>query len=94
MITLEKIPLPNPAIVSKIMEDEAVLVHPQRGKVKVLNGVGAFIWQSLDGRKNAAELAADVTARYEVTRGKAEQDTLKFLESLLARELISVAEPE
>ena len=92
MIKKDHIPLPNPAVASQVMEDEAVLVHPHQGKVKVLNGVGAFIWKSLDGRRTAEDIAALITARYEVSPTEAEHDTLRFLESLLARELISIFE--
>lgn len=94
MITLEHIPVPNPAVASQLMEGEAVLVHPLQGKVKVLNDVGAFIWKSLDGHASAADIAAAVTSAYAVSRETAECDTLRFLESLLAREFISVVEAE
>ena len=90
MITLEHIPVPNPAVASQLMDGEAVLVHPMQGKVKVLNDVGAFIWKSLDGCTSAAGIASAVTAAYAVSRETAEQDTLHFLESLLARQLISI----
>lgn len=94
MITLDHIPVPNPTVASQLMDGEAVLVHPQQGKVKVLNEVGAFIWKSLDGHTSAADIAAAVTAAYTVSSETAEGDTLRFLESLLAREFISVVEVE
>lgn len=90
MITLKSIPLPDAAIVSRHMEDEAVLVHPQRGKVKVLNQVGAEIWKQLDGAASIEEIVDHLVQRYPVERKILEADALHFISELFARELISL----
>jgi hypothetical protein len=90
MITNLSIPAPHPEVVGRILQDEAVLVHPQRGTVKVLNEVGAFIWSALDGKRAAGALAELVFERFDVARAQAEADTLEFLEALLTRGLITV----
>lgn len=90
MITLDKIPRRNPAVASQVMDGEAVLVHPQKGKVKVLNAVGAQIWQALDGRRPVSEVAAAICKAYGIPTAQAETDTLAFLESLLSHELIAI----
>ncbi len=92
MITLDSIPTPNPQVVGRYLDGEAVLVHPVRGKVKVLNEVGAAIWAALDGVSSAREIAGQVRSRYEVGKDTAEGDTLAFLQSLLDRDLISLRE--
>ena len=92
MISLDSVPIPNPQVVDRLLEGEAVLVHPTRGKVKVLNEVGAAIWSSLDGVASAREIAAQICSRYAVERETAEQDTLAFLESLQERDLIGLKE--
>ena len=92
MITLNSIPIPNPEVVDRVMDNEAVLVHPARGKVKVLNEVGAVIWTAIDGSRSAREIAEAVFEQYSVEIGEAEKDTLAFLNTLLAKELIFKAE--
>ena len=44
------IPQPNPEAIGRIVDREAVIVLPQKGKVKVLNEVGAAIWDLIDGQ--------------------------------------------
>ena len=87
-----QIPRAHPEIVSRILENEAVLVHPQRGKVKVLNEVGARIWTLIDGARTAGEIAARIAKDYPVPPAQAEIDTLDFLGTLHRRGLISLVE--
>lgn len=94
MITLETILLPQAIVASRVLDGEAVLVHPLHGKVKVLNEVGAFIWQALDGRSSAARIAAAVCTRFDVDVRTAETDVLRFLESLRERDLVVFADPQ
>ena len=89
-MNLNQVPQQNPAVASQMMEGEAVLVHPQQGKVKVLNAVGARIWSLLDGQRSAGDIANAVSDLYSIPRDRAAQDTLSFLESLLTREFIFV----
>ena len=42
----DKIPRPDPNIIWRIVDDGAVLVSPQIGKVRVLNEVGTAIWMA------------------------------------------------
>ena len=89
MITLENIPRPNPEVASQILDGEAVLVHPKKGKVKVLNAVGAEIWQAIDGKLSIAEIAHAISSDYGLAQEIAEKDTINFLNSLLSNELIT-----
>ena len=66
LITLGSIPQQAPNVVSRQIEDEAVLVHPVQGKVRVLNAVGARVWELADGQHTVAEIAQMITAEYEV----------------------------
>jgi hypothetical protein len=92
---LDSFPLPDPMVVGRIVpsdrpgETEAVLVIPARGKVKVLNDVGARIWQMVDGRHSVRDISAKICEEYEVGQAEAEQDTLDFLNDLAEREIIS-----
>jgi hypothetical protein len=89
MITLDMIPSPNPAVVSRVIKDEAVLVLPARGQVKVLNEVGARIWSLVDGKRTVGNIIATIEAEYAVCAEVALSDTSFFLGQLANREIIS-----
>jgi len=88
MIDLDTIPQPNPDIVCKIVEHEAVLVLPEIGKVKVLNDVGAVIWQLVDGSRTLQEIAVILYETFDVNLEKAETDTINFITELSDRQLV------
>jgi hypothetical protein len=92
MLNLDSRPTPNAAVQGRQLENEAVLVLPDKGEVKVLNEVGARIWQLVDGRRSVREIAAAVCAEYPVTQPVAEADTLEFVAQLAAKGLIRLYE--
>ncbi len=73
------------------MDGELVLVHPGQGKVRVLNAVGARLWELADGERTVADLAQVVAAEYEVDPARAHADTVAFCADLLGRGLLSLA---
>ena len=89
MLTLESKPKPNPAVQGRQLENEAVLVLPDKGEVKVLNEVGARLWALTDGRHTVREMAATVCAEYQVEPSVAEADTLEFVSQLAVKGLIT-----
>jgi hypothetical protein len=89
MFTLENIPVANPQIVDRILVDEAVLVLPEAGQVKVLNQVGARIWQLIDGQASGTEIAARIHQEFEVELLQCQQDTLIFLQELYTKGMIT-----
>ncbi len=82
---LNAIPARTPGVISRRMDGEAVLVDPVRGKVRVLNAVGAAIWELTDGERNLAGLAQAVAAEYDVPLARAEADVSAFCADLVAR---------
>ncbi len=85
---LNSVPVPNKTIVYQIVNEEAVLVLPGEGKVKVLNKVGAFIWQQVDSQKTVREIIDLVVNDFDVDLQQAEMDTVKFLEDLAEKAVI------
>jgi hypothetical protein len=94
MPDLNSIPTPIPTIASRILDHEAVLVHPSKGKVKVLNELGAEIWKRLDGVRTIGEITDDLLQVYAVSRADLERDVIGFFESLLERDLITIRDPD
>lgn len=59
-------------------------------KVMGLNPVGSFVWGSLDGRHTAAQIAAAVADRFQVSADRAAADVGAFLSALSTRGLIEI----
>ena len=89
MLTLDTIPVPNPNVVSRVVENEAVLVMPEAGQVKVLNQVGASIWQLTDGQRSIAEIANRVCEEFEVNLNQCQADTLNFIAELQQKGVVN-----
>lgn len=77
-----RFPARNPELIWRPVDDELVIVRPSDGQIRVLNGVGALIWKSLDGRRTVGDIAGLVCAEYEVSLEQAEDDIRLFLEPL------------
>ncbi|MFZ6029791.1 MAG: PqqD family protein [Chloroflexota bacterium] len=88
MLTLHSRPCTDPKVVSRPIESESVLVQPHLGKIKVVNEVGALIWQLCDGQHSVEEIVEAVCQQYGVEAQQAEIDALQFLNTLAERGLI------
>lgn len=88
MSTLDAVPAAVPGVVGRVVDDEAVLVLPEKGEVKVLNEVGARIWALTDGVRSVREISQLICEEYEVELEIAEADTLDFLRDLEDRSAI------
>ncbi len=91
MFSSKTIPSPNPEIIARILEDEAVLVLPVQGKVKVLNEVGARIWALIDGINSTETIIHTICQEFDTTQEVAAQDVTTFLAQLAERDMISLA---
>ena len=78
----------NPAIVWKLVHDEAVLLNPANGEYFGLNEVGSEIWKKIDGKKSLAEISALLLAEYDVVPTVLEADMLELIGELLNKGLI------
>ena len=78
----------NPAIVWKLVHDEAVLLNPANGEYFGLNEVGSEIWKKIDGKKSLAEISLLLLAEYDVVAAMLEADMLELIGELLQKGLI------
>jgi hypothetical protein len=82
----------KPGIVGQVLNDEAVLLIPAKGEIKVLNAVAARIWSLADGSRTIAEIAAVIAAEYAVQQAQAETEALAFIHELAQREMVTLSE--
>lgn len=88
---LDSVPRQEPAVVSRLIDGEAVLVHPGQGKVRVLNTVGARLWELANGERTAGDIAQIIAGEYEVNLARAETDVLAFYGDLVDRGVLILA---
>jgi hypothetical protein len=81
-----------PGLVKRVVAGEVLLV-PVRGElarqqqILVLNEVGAFVWDLLDGTRDLEALLAMVIEEFEVEPDQAHADLESFTTTLVARGL-------
>lgn len=78
----------NPALAWREIDGETVIISPSESVMHELNDTGSFIWDNIDGRRSAADLAALVARCYEVTEDVAMADTEDLLHQLSSKKLV------
>jgi hypothetical protein len=102
-LTLDSVLISSPDVFARIIpasirkdknekerSQEAVLVIPAKGEVKVLNDVGAFIWPLVDGKKTVLNLVQEVCLQYDVDQDQAQEEILEFINDLVERGLLVI----
>ncbi|MDT8304702.1 MAG: PqqD family protein [Anaerolineae bacterium] len=89
-----RVPVTTPGIICRLTDDGAVLVSPEAGDLRVLNRVGAAIWQLIDGTRDVAALEAELAHRYGIPAAQAHTDLDEFLADLQRRGLLTWQEPD
>jgi hypothetical protein len=85
---LTDIPVQAQGTVSRRVDAEEVLVHPQQGIVRVLNDVGGRLWELADGERTIADAARVIETEYVVDSLRAQEDALSFYRDLASRGLL------
>jgi hypothetical protein len=83
-----------PDQVSTNLEDEAVILNLKDGVYYGLNPVGARIWQLIQAPRTIKEILETLLEEYDIEPQRCEQDLLKLLKELAAKQLIEVKNVE
>jgi hypothetical protein len=73
---------------AQILEGEAIIINLNDGAYYSLDGPGAVVWAMAIAGSSAAEIAAELGARYGVAPEGARADVERVLEQLLAERLL------
>lgn len=76
--------------VSAALDDEIVVLNMNDSKYYGLNGIGAFIWRSIEEPDRVSAVVDAVFDNFEVSRENCEEDVLVFLHELRNAGLIRV----
>lgn len=79
---------PNPRVICRVIENEAILLHLDSGHYFGFNNVGTRIWQLICNGHAISSIPCILVEEFEVERGEAEADTREFVRSLLEQKLV------
>jgi hypothetical protein len=82
------VPVIDPELTWRLLDGDAVIVSPASGEIRVLNHVGAEIWQLLENGRTPTQIQQTLTEQYALPPEQAAQDLNAFLDDLTARGLI------
>ena len=75
------------------LDGETVLLVSAEEKLLGLNAVAGRIWQLADGSRTVAAIAEALDSEFAGTKNNLREDTLGFVDRLIARGLIERCEP-
>jgi hypothetical protein len=78
-----------PDLIWRLLDDNAVVVSPGLGEVRVLNPVGTVIWQLLVEENSPNEIENFLVTHYEVTHQRAKNDLQLYFHDLTERGIIT-----
>jgi hypothetical protein len=89
---LTSIPVQNEEVYYHKVENEGLMVHGQKGKVRTVNFVGDFIWNLIDGHTPVAQVIDQVKSEFNCQVDTIKSDVIHFLQELSDRSLIYLKE--
>ena len=90
MDNLDRILSKNPSVISRVVDNEAVLILPEQGQVKVLNEVGSRIWELMDGCHTIKEISVLIGEEFDVDSVTPERDILEFTAEILNKGIVDI----
>jgi hypothetical protein len=82
------IPEKNPDLMWRSLDDGTVIINPEQGDVKVLNNVGARVWELVDGQRSVSQIAQEITQDYEISLDEANKDLQDYLKVMIGQGLL------
>ena len=82
----------DPNVISETIGDETIIVNLTSGHYFSLQGANVDVWESVQRGHTAAEIAASLTRKYDVSEAGAEEAVTRLLGELEQEELIVPAE--
>jgi hypothetical protein len=74
----------------RILEGDALILHPEAGTLHRLNGTGTRAWELLDGSRSLDTIAAALTDEYEVSAADAIAQVQELAHELQDAGLVTV----
>ena len=78
----------KPGLPWQTLEGATLIIAPRDQESHELTGVGSFIWESLDGKKDMALVAGEIREAWDCGAADVEEETAEFFQSLLEKKLV------
>lgn len=86
---MDWIPVRCGDLLSSVTGDGTVIVSPRDGQLSVVNEVGAFVWELINGQNSVDSIVQQLVDNYDVSADQARADVLAFLQALAERQLVT-----
>ena len=80
---------PRPDVVSRRLDDQAVLVNLRTNRIFELNRTGARFWELLGDGSSESQIVEALRSEFDVPQEELEREVRALIESLLKEDLIS-----
>jgi len=84
-------PIRNPQLAWREIDGEILIISPEDSQVHELNETAAFVWNRADGVRSVEEIAAELTAEFDVTIESARADIADLIAQLADKGLLLTA---
>ena len=79
-------------LMSANVDDDIVMVNVETGFYYAVSDIAREIWESIERPTKISDLIDDLSATHDVERIECEEQTLAFLETMLAERLLQVSD--
>jgi len=90
VLNLDCIVQRHPDVIAAEAGEDLVMVSLANGVYYGVSDVAREIWEAIEHPRMISDLIDDLATTYKIDRSKCEQETLAFLEDLLAERLVQV----
>lgn len=90
MISLESYPKRCEDLVSRVIDEEFVILTTDGRNVHNLNKVGSVIWEMSDGTHSIKEIVTRICERFDVPFDKTLADVMEFQTQLAKKNLVEI----
>lgn len=92
MVDATLYPVLHAQVAARAVAGQMLIVLADRGEVMVLNDSGTRVWEWIDGRRSAGEIAGVLADTFGLGEEQAQAETGEFLRALLGVEAIELVE--
>ena len=82
--------LRHPQLAGRVVDGLAFVVTAQDNKLSTLNAAATLIWEQLTQPRSCDELAAALSAKFEVSLEEAKLDVQECLDDLVERQILKI----
>ncbi len=77
---------------SRVLDEKAVVITLNDGRMHTLNEVGTWIWEHADGSRSVSDIIAALLEEFDVDEAIARADVASYVELLAERDVLELHE--